>query len=108
MTNSSSVDSFLGSIEGNGGFLGSINDTLTPRRPHYGAIKTTETAFETESTHIQSQITSGQAQVALLQTNLTNQMSAADALIASMQSQYSYLTSVFQAEQTASQEISHA
>jgi flagellar hook-associated protein 2 len=109
LTNSSSVNTFLGSIEGDGGFLGSVNDTLTSLEdPNTGAIKTTESAYETESTQIQSQITSGQAQVALLQTNLTNQMSTADALIASMQSQYSYLTSVFQAEQTASQEISHA
>jgi flagellar hook-associated protein 2 len=109
LTNSSAVNSFLGSIEGGGGFLASVNDTLTGLEdPTTGAIKTTEAAYEAESTQIQSQITSGQAQVALLQTNLTNQMSAADALVASMQSQYSYLTSVFQAEQTASQEISHA
>ena len=108
LTNSSSVDTFLGSIENDGGFLGSVNDALTSLEdPTTGAIKTTESAYETESTQIQSQITSGQAQVALLQTNLTNQMSAADSLIASMQSQYSYLTSVFQAEQTATQEISN-
>jgi flagellar hook-associated protein 2 len=108
LTNSSSVNSFLGSIESGGGFLGSINDTLNGLEdPTTGAIKTTESAYETESTHIQSQITSGQAQVALLQTNLTNQMSTADALIASMQSQYNYLTSVFQAEQTASQQLAH-
>jgi flagellar hook-associated protein 2 len=109
LTNSSAVNSFLGSIEGGGGFLGSVNDAMSALEdPTTGAIKTTESAYETESTQIQSQITSGQAQVALLQTNLTNQMSAADALIASMQSQYNYITSVFQAEQTASQEISHA
>lgn len=109
LTNSSAVNSFLGSIEGGNGFLGSINNTLnTLEDPTTGAIKTTESSYETESTQMQSQITSGQAQVALLQTNLTNQMSSADALIASMQSQYNYLTSVFQAEQTASQEISHA
>jgi flagellar hook-associated protein 2 len=109
LTNSSAVNSFLGSIEGDGGFLGSVNDTLNGLEdPNTGAIKTTESAYETESTQMQTQITSGQAQVALLQTNLTNQMSAADSLIASMQSQYNYLTSVFQAEQTASQEISHA
>jgi flagellar hook-associated protein 2 len=108
LTNSSAVNSFLGSIEGDGGFLGSVNDTLNGLEDtNTGAIKTTEAAYETESTQMQNQITSGQAQVALLQTNLTNQMSAADSLIASMQSQYSYLTSVFQAEQTASQEIAN-
>ncbi len=108
LTNSSSVNSFLGSIAG-GGFLQSANNALNLLEdPTTGDIKTTESAYETESTQMQSQITSGQAQVALLQTNLTNQMSAADALIASMQSQYNYLTAVFQAEQTASQAISHA
>jgi flagellar hook-associated protein 2 len=108
LTNSSAVNSFLGSIAGGGGFLGSVNDTLNSLEDSStGAIKTTEAAYEAESTQIQSQITSGQAQVAVLQTNLTNQMSAADSLIASMQSQYNYLTSVFEAEQTDSQAISH-
>jgi hypothetical protein len=39
-----------------------------------------------------------------LQINLQQQMSAADALIASMQQQYSYLTNMFQAMETAAQQ----
>ncbi len=107
LSDSTSVNSFLGSIAG-GGFLQSVNNSLNLLEdPDSGEIKTTEAAFETESTQIQGQITNGQARVALLQTNLTIQMSAADALIASMQSQYSFFTSIFQAEQTASQAISN-
>jgi flagellar hook-associated protein 2 len=107
LTNSSAVNSFVGSIAG-GGFLQAVNNTLNGLEdPATGSIKSTEASYETESTNIQNQITAGQAKVSLLQTNLTNQMAAADALIASMQSQNSYLTSVFQAEQTAEQAISH-
>jgi flagellar hook-associated protein 2 len=108
LTNSSSVNSFLGSVA-NGGFLQSVNNTLNGLQdPATGAIKTTEAAYTTQNTEMQTRITSGQAQVALLQTNLTSQMAAADALIANMQAQYTYLSSMFQAEQTASLANSHA
>jgi flagellar hook-associated protein 2 len=107
LTNSSAVDSFLGSAAG-GGFLQAASNTLTGLEdPATGAIKTTEAAFQTESTQIQSQITAGQAQVALLQSNLAAQMSAADSLIAAMQAQFTDLTNMFQAEQTDSLAISH-
>jgi flagellar hook-associated protein 2 len=108
LTSSSSVNSFLGSIAG-GGFLQSANNTLSSvENSSTGAIKTTEAEYETQSTDMQNQITTQQQQVALLQTNLTNQMVQADSLIASMQSQYSYITSVFQAELVATQQIAHA
>jgi hypothetical protein len=54
-------------------------------------------------TNIGNQITNKQNQVYQLQTTLTNQMAAADALIASMEQQYSYLSNMFQAQQTAAQ-----
>jgi len=38
-----------------------------------------------------------------MQANLTSQMAQSDAAIASMQSQYSYITSVYQAQQVADQ-----
>ena len=108
LTSSSAVDSFLGSIA-NGGFLQNANNIVSNlETTSTGEIKTTESEYETESTQMQDQITTEQNQVALLQTNLTNQMTQADSLIASMQSQYSYYTSVFQQEQVDSQEISNA
>jgi hypothetical protein len=58
---------------------------------------------QSQITNIGNTITAKQAAVTTLQTNLTNQMAQADAAIASMQSQYNYMTSVFQAEQTADQ-----
>ncbi len=39
-----------------------------------------------------------------LQQQLTSQMAAADALIATMQQQYSYMSSMFAAQQTAAQQ----
>jgi flagellar hook-associated protein 2 len=107
LSNSSAVNSFLGSISG-GGYLQAINNTLNGLEdPTPGAIKTTEASFEAQSTDMQNQITAQQQQVTQLQTNLTNQMSAADSLIASLQSQYNYLSQVFQAQETAEQELSH-
>jgi flagellar hook-associated protein 2 len=99
LTSSSAVNAFLGSASG-GGFLQVASNTLTGLEdPTTGAIKTTETAFETQSTEMTNRINAGQQAVQLLQANLTQQMSQADSLIASMQAQYSYLTSVFNAEQ---------
>lgn len=107
LTNSSAIDSFVGSIA-NGGFLQAANNTLNSlENSDTGVIKTTEAEYEQQSTHMQNQITAQQQQVSILQTNLTNQMTRADALIASMQSQYSYFTSVFQAEQTDSNLIAN-
>lgn len=108
LTSSPAVNSFLGSVASSG-FLQSVNNTLNSLEdPTTGAVKTTEAEYEAESTQMQAQITSRQQQVAILQTNLTNQMTQADSLIASMQSQYSYINSVFQAEQTATQELALA
>ena len=59
--------------------------------------------LKTQITNIGNQITTKQNQVDQLQTTLTNQMAAADAMISSMEQQYSYLTSMFQAQQTADQ-----
>ena len=59
--------------------------------------------LKTQITNIGNQITTKQNQVDQLQTKLTSQMAAADALIASMEQQYSYLSNMFQAQQTADQ-----
>ena len=47
-----------------------------------------------------------QAQVNLLQTQMQDQLSRADALIASMEQQYTYMSDLFQAQQTANQQYS--
>jgi flagellar capping protein FliD len=71
--------------------------------PSAGLLKTAESDMQTQITNIGNQITTKQNQVDQLQTTLTNQMAAADAMISSMEQQYSYLTSMFQAQQTADQ-----
>ena len=60
-------------------------------------------AVTVQITNIGNQITTKQNQVDRLQTTLTSQMAAADALISSMEQQYSYLSSMFQAQQVANQ-----
>ena len=108
LTNSSAVNAFLGSTSG-GGFLQTVNNTLNGLLdPTSGDLTTSQNAIQQQISHIGDEITSQQAAVTLLQTNLTNQMSAADALVATMEQQYSSLTAMFQAEQINTQEMSHA
>jgi flagellar capping protein FliD len=103
LENSAGVISFLGSATG-GGFLqtatNAINNVETPTT---GVLKTAESSLQTQITDIGNTITQKQAAVSQLQTNLTNQIAQSDAAIASMQQQYSYMTSLFQAQQTADQ-----
>jgi hypothetical protein len=54
-----------------------------------GLLKTAESDLKTQITNVGNQISTKQNQVDQLQTTLTNQMAAADALIASMERQYS-------------------
>jgi hypothetical protein len=55
-------------------------------------------AVGTEVTADQSQISNDQTQVNLIQTNLQQQLSAADAAIAVLQEQNTYYTNLFQTE----------
>ena len=104
LTNSGAIDSFLGSIAG-GGFLQGVNNTLTGLvDPTSGEVTNAQTSMTSEISQIGTQITTQQAQVALLQSNLTAQASTADALISSMEQTYSYLSDLFtstQANETA-------
>jgi flagellar hook-associated protein 2 len=99
LTNSSAINSYLGSIAG-GGFLQSVNNTLTGLvDPTSGEVTDAQTSMTSEISDIGTEITTQQAQVALLQTNLTNQMAAADALISSMEQTYSYVSGLFASTQ---------
>jgi len=105
--NSVGVIAFLGSATG-GGFLqaatSAINSVETPTT---GLLKSAEAALQSQITNIGNTITTKQNQVAQLQTNLTSQMVKADAAIATMEQEYSYLTSVYQAQQTSNQMIAN-
>jgi flagellar hook-associated protein 2 len=102
-SNSAGVSAFLGSAT-SGGFLKAATDALKGLEdPTAGFLKTAESDLKTQITNIGNQIATKQSQVDQLQATLTKQMAAADAMIASLEQQYSYLTSMFQAQQTADQ-----
>jgi len=103
LSNSAGVSSFLGSASG-GGFLKAATDALNGLEdPTAGLVKTAESELKTQITHIGNQIATKQNQVDQLQKTLTSQMAAADAMIASIQQQYYYLSSMFQAQQIDAQ-----
>jgi flagellar hook-associated protein 2 len=98
-TSLTALQNFLGS-ETSGGFLQNAENLVTSiNDPTDGILPNAATSLQTELTNTASQISTDQDRVNQLQTNLTNQMDAADATIASMEQQLSYLTSVFQAMQ---------
>jgi flagellar hook-associated protein 2 len=91
------VMDFLGSATGSG-FLqaatGAMNGVLDSTS---GTIPTEINSVAGEVLDATNQISTDQDRVDTLQQNLTAQMSAADALIAEMQQQYSYVTGLFTA-----------
>lgn len=102
-SNPAGVTAFLGSPTG-GGFLEAATNALNSMLdPATGQLTTQETAMQSQVTNLGTTITTKQAQVTALQTQLTNQMATADAAIASMEQQYSYMSSMFAAQQTADQ-----
>jgi flagellar hook-associated protein 2 len=104
LTNPSGVTSFFGSATG-GGFLKAATDALNSLEdPTSGLIKTAQSDLSSQIAGLDQTIADKQAQVDDLQLRLENQMASADALISSMEQQYSYITSMFQAMQTADQQ----
>jgi flagellar hook-associated protein 2 len=101
LTSSTGVTAFLGSATG-GGFLKNATDALTSvEDPSTGLLKTLETDMKSQVTDLGTTISTKQAAVDAMQLQMQSQMAAADALIASMEQQYSYLSGMFQAQQTA-------
>jgi len=103
LTSSTGVTSFLGSAAG-GGFLKNATDALTSLEdPTTGLLKTTEADMTSQIANLGTTISAKQATVDAMQLRMQNQMAAADALVASMEQQYNYLSGLFQAQQTADQ-----
>lgn len=93
------VLNFIGSETG-GGFLQAAQTILTSvDDTTNGMLPQATTSLGTQLTDIASQITTQQNKVTLLQTSLTNQMSAADATISSMEQQVTQITNLFSAMQ---------
>jgi flagellar capping protein FliD len=91
-----------------GGFLQAATNALNGLEdPTTGLLKTTEAGVKSHITDIGTQISTKQTQVDQLQTQMQNQLAQADALIASMEQQYTYMTDLFQAQQTANQQYAN-
>ena len=103
LSSSTGVTAFLGSATGSG-FLKTATDALTSvEDPTTGLLKTTETDTKSQIANLGTTIAAKQAKVDAMQLQMQNQMAAADALVASMEQQYNYLSGLFQAQQTADQ-----
>jgi flagellar hook-associated protein 2 len=89
---------FLGGTN-TGGFLQYANNTLNSiTDPVSGSVATETQTLNTENANDQTQITNDQAKLTLMQTNLQAQMAQANALIATLQNQNTFLIGLFQAD----------
>jgi flagellar hook-associated protein 2 len=89
------LTSFLGSPS-TGGFLKSATDTLNGLEdPTTGVIQTTMTSAQTAITNQNRKISDEQDRIDTLIAGLTAKIDAADALIASLEQQASYFTTLF-------------
>jgi flagellar hook-associated protein 2 len=89
------VSNFLGSATG-GGFLQNATNLLNGLEDiNSGLFTTTNNSFQSQITADNQEISDQEARITTLQNNLTAQMTQADALIASLQSQDTYLTTLF-------------
>jgi flagellar hook-associated protein 2 len=87
---------FLGGAN-SGGFLQYANNTLDSiTDPASGVVATETQTLGTENTNDQTQINNDQTKLATLETNLQNQMAQANALIATLQNQNTFLQGLFQ------------
>jgi len=104
ITSSGGVTAFLGSAD-KGGFLKWATDTLNSvEAADTGTLKGAEALVQSQITDTDSRIADEQANVDALKERLQAQMAAADALIASMEQQYSYLSNLFTSMQDAAQQ----
>jgi flagellar hook-associated protein 2 len=94
----SGIQQFLGGLT-SGGFLQAANNALSNiAGPTTGMLVTQFASVGTEVTNDQSEISEDQNRVNIIQTNLSAQLSAADAAIAVLQEQNTYYTNLFQTE----------
>jgi flagellar capping protein FliD len=104
LTNSAGITAFLGSATG-GGFLKLATDSLNGvEQPGIGLLPAAESAIQEQSTRIDQNIADQQAIVDRMTAQMQTQMAAADALIASMEQQYEYLSGLFTSQADASKQ----
>jgi flagellar hook-associated protein 2 len=97
-TDNAAISQFLGGID-SGGFLQAANNDLnTVADASSGVIATDYNSLQATIATDNSQIADKQTQIATLQTNLQQQLSQADAAIATLQAQNTYFQELFTAE----------
>ena len=104
MADPASVEAFFGSSL-TGGFLKSAANTMNlVQQTGSGVLPSAEWLAQTESTNLDARIAQEQVRVDFLEKQLQERMAAADALIASMEQQYTYISGMFQAMQEAAKQ----
>ncbi len=99
---------FLGNTN-NGGFLQYANNVLDSiTDPLSGAIQTDTQSLQNQNSQDQTEITNDQAQLTTMQQNLQAQMAQANALIATLQNQTTFLQGLFQADTSNNPDASTA
>lgn len=95
---STAVQQFLGGLT-TGGFLQTANNVLTSvADPTSGMLVNEYTNIGTEVTNDNSEISDDQTRINTIQSNLQEQLSQADAAIATLQEQNTFYTNLFQTE----------
>jgi flagellar capping protein FliD len=95
--NTASIQEFLGSTT-SGGYLQAASNALTSANdPTTGMLVSAYNACGTEITNDNSEISDDQTRINDMTTSLQAQLSAADAAIATLQSQDTYFTDLFDA-----------
>jgi flagellar hook-associated protein 2 len=98
------VSSFLTGPSGTGGFVKSAGDLLDNiERPVSGTLQTEIASVQREIGRTDDLIAVNEERVNDLRRTLQEQMAAADAAIARMEQQYSFLNSMFESMRTASE-----
>lgn len=102
LSNMGAIASFLGD-GATDGFLKSARAAMASvEDPTRGALKTAIAGNQAEAAHDNNEIATEQAKLDTYQTNLTNRMNAADALISAMEQQYTVISNLFAAMENAS------
>jgi flagellar hook-associated protein 2 len=99
LKNSAGVTSFFGSFKTTAGdILKNLQNATT------GLLTKAQADYQTQITAVTKKIDEKQTRIDELQVRLQDQMAAADALLSSMEQQYSYMYNMFSAMQAASQQ----
>jgi len=97
-TSPSDLINYFGTESGSGFLQNTSNLLKGVNDPTSGILPGFSEGLTTNLAHLTTKIAADQLQVTALQTSLTNQMSKADAAIAQMEQQLSYITSMFNAQ----------